>query len=43
VTEEGILGLDSAMLDRWWNELGFDDIAVWRRWERAWGGTGGAK
>jgi hypothetical protein len=43
VTEEGILGLDSAMLDHWWNELGFDDIAVWRRWERAWGGTAGAK
>ena len=43
VTEEGILGLDSAMQDRWWNELGFDDIAVWRRWERVWGSTAGAK
>jgi hypothetical protein len=42
VTEQGILSLDSAMLDRWWNELGFDDIAVWRRWERAWSGAAGA-
>jgi hypothetical protein len=39
VTEEGILRLDRSMMDRWWNELGFDDIAVWRRWERAWSGT----
>jgi len=36
VTEEGVLRLDSAMMDRWWNDLGFDDIAVWRRWERSW-------
>ena len=43
VTEEGILRLDSGMMDRWWNELGFDDIAVWRRWEGAWSGTAGAK
>jgi FecR protein len=39
VTEEGILRLDRSMMDRWWNELGFDDIAVWRRWERTWNGT----
>jgi len=37
-TEEGILRLDSSMMDGWWNELGFDDIAVWRQWERKWGG-----
>jgi len=43
VTEEGILRLDSSMMDRWWNELGFDDIAVWRRWERNWSGAGSAK
>jgi hypothetical protein len=43
VTKEGILRLDSGMMDRWWNELGFDDIAVWRRWERAWSGAAGAK
>ena len=39
VTEEGILRLDEPMLDRWWNELGFDDISVWRYWERSWSGT----
>jgi FecR protein len=45
VTQEGILRLDQPMLDLWWNELGFDDISVWRHWERSWsGGTtpGGA-
>ena len=40
VTKEGILRLDPSMMDRWWNELGFDDIAVWRRWERTWSGAG---
>jgi hypothetical protein len=38
VTREGVLRLDRSMLDRWWNELGFDDIAVWRHWEREWAG-----
>jgi FecR protein len=38
VTKEGILRLDQAMLDLWWNELGFDDISVWRHWERSWAG-----
>jgi hypothetical protein len=36
VTREGILRLDQPMLDQWWNQLGFDDISVWRRWERSW-------
>jgi hypothetical protein len=39
VTKEGILNLDQPMLDLWWNELGFDDISVWRYWERSWSGT----
>jgi hypothetical protein len=39
VTREGILRLDQPMLDLWWNELGFDDIAVWRHWERNWSGA----
>jgi len=39
VTREGILTLDQHMLDLWWNELGFDDISVWRYWERSWSGT----
>ena len=38
-TKEGILRLDQPMLDQWWNELGFDDISVWRHWERSWAGT----
>jgi hypothetical protein len=39
VTKEGILHLDQPMLDLWWNRLGFDDISVWRRWERSWSGA----
>jgi hypothetical protein len=39
VTKEGILRLDQPMLELWWNELGFDDISVWRHWERSWAGT----
>ena len=35
VTRDGILRLDQPMLDNWWNALGFDDIAIWRRWERS--------
>jgi len=38
-TKEEILRLDQPMLDLWWNELGFDDISVWRHWERSWAGT----
>jgi hypothetical protein len=36
VTRDGVLQLDQLMLDLWWNALGFDDIAVWRHWERSW-------
>ena len=39
VTKEDILRRDQSMLDLWWNELGFDDISVWRHWERSWAGT----
>jgi len=39
VTKEGILRLDQPMLDLWWNVLGFDDISVWRHWERSWAGA----
>jgi len=35
-SNEGVLRLDQAMLDQWWNHLGFDDISVWRHWERSW-------
>jgi hypothetical protein len=33
VTRDGIERGDQQMLDAWWNELGFDDIAIWRHWE----------
>src|SRR5258708_34874413 len=33
VTREGIVHGEHAMLDAWWNELGFDDIVVWRNVE----------
>jgi hypothetical protein len=36
VSREAVLRLDQPALDRWWNELGFDDMATWRHWERAW-------
>jgi hypothetical protein len=39
VSEAGILRLDQPMLDQWWNALGFDDISVWRYWERSWSGA----
>jgi len=39
VTKAGILRLDQPMLDLWWNALGFDDISVWRHWERSWSGA----
>lgn len=39
VTREGILHLDQPMLDLWWNQLGYDDISVWRHWEHTWTDT----
>jgi hypothetical protein len=36
VLKEGVLRLDPAMLDAWWNQLGFGDIAIWRHWESNW-------
>lgn len=36
VTREGILRLDSKMLDAWWNQLGLGDVSLWRTWERQW-------
>jgi hypothetical protein len=35
VTREGIERGEPSMLDAWWNELGYDDISVWRKWEKA--------
>jgi hypothetical protein len=40
-TREGILRLDRAMLDAWWNALELGDIGLWRHWERSWSGHEG--
>ena len=34
VTRGGIERGEHAMLDAWWNELGYDNISVWRKWEK---------
>ena len=34
ITRDGIMRGEHAMLDAWWNELGYDDISVWRKWEK---------
>jgi hypothetical protein len=40
VTREGVLRGDHAMLDRWWDELGFGDMKWWRLWQRSWPAPG---
>jgi FecR protein len=35
VTREGILALDSPMLDLYWNALDLGDISIWRYWEQS--------
>ena len=35
VTREGVLAGDAAMLEQWWNHLGFGEAADWRRWRDA--------
>ena len=34
VTRAGVEQGEQTMLDAWWNELGYDDIGVWRKWEK---------
>jgi FecR protein len=41
VTREGILHLDSTMLDTWWNAFDLGDISLWRHWEQSWTGREG--
>jgi len=41
VTREGVLAGDRAMLDRWWDELGFGEMKWWRLWQRSWPAPGG--
>ena len=41
VTREGILRLDTTMLDSWWNAFDLGDISLWRHWEQSWTGREG--
>jgi hypothetical protein len=41
VTRDGILRLDTTMLDSWWNALDLGDISLWRHWEQSWTGREG--
>lgn len=43
VTREGIEAGDPAMLDAWWNALGFGDTQAWRKWRRPWGQVAAAE
>jgi FecR-like protein len=36
VTRDGVLASDRAMLDLWWNALGYGDTSLWRTFERSW-------
>ena len=38
VTREGVVAGDRAMLDRWWDALGFGATSDWRRWQGPWPG-----
>jgi hypothetical protein len=40
VTRAGILHLDRAMLDAWWNALDLGDIGLWRHFEQSWTAPG---
>jgi hypothetical protein len=33
-TRDGVLRLDTAMMDAWWNAFDLGDIGVWRFWEQ---------
>jgi len=33
-TRDGVLRLNAAMMDTWWNAFGLGDIGVWRFWEQ---------
>jgi FecR protein len=41
VTREGILRLDTTMLDACWNAFDLGDISLWRHWEQSWTGREG--
>ena len=39
-TREGVLAGDGAMLDAWWDRLGFGSAGFWRQWKAGWGYSG---
>jgi hypothetical protein len=39
VTKAGIIAGHQPLLDLWWNQLGYGDMAWWRVWERTWSGS----
>jgi hypothetical protein len=41
VARDGILRLDRAMLDSWWNAFDLGDVSLWRHWEQTWTGHDG--
>jgi hypothetical protein len=42
VTRDGVLQLQGAMLDAWWNALNLGDISIWRYWEQSTTSSNGA-
>ncbi|HMI52798.1 MAG TPA: FecR family protein [Candidatus Saccharimonadales bacterium] len=43
ITRDGILALDPAMMDLWWNEFALGDISLWRSWKQRWPQTQNAR
>lgn len=39
VTRDGVLQLDRAMLDRWWDSLGIGEATWWRKWKGPYAGA----
>jgi hypothetical protein len=35
-TRDGAIAADRAMLDAWWDELGYGSMDWWRQWQRQW-------
>jgi hypothetical protein len=43
VTRDGVLRGDRAMLDAWWEALGYGSADLWRTWTRPWDGSSPTK
>jgi hypothetical protein len=40
VTRDGVVQADRTMIDRWWDELGYGSVTVWRTWKQQWSEPG---